>query len=769
MLQVRLEKLKFIVEEMALALFLSKNIDDSFVARTLALHIIVRIKDFIAHADQLRKPLAAGGCNVTEFVGKKKAYTESYDEYYKLARDKNAAHVQDVDFADRIELWNDIEMVKMEYFVDGATEIYESLAKLKIPGYVPYKQPSEIKSPNVIQELRLFQRALENDSMGKVVVATDVLALTRDHTSGLVNTTDVHLRAGQIVLLHRWIRVWRDLLTRLQVSQALARIIKERLLTDIVSTCDCLVTRQVAPGSPQEMDGLDKLIIAHNGSPAAIANFVSVSRFADELLKARSLRNTLGAHLDINPQRSMNHLLNDLDAYDIYDGLAFYDRVYAAFRKTCFENLMLRPHAADGRKLHGLMAAERMSIPFGRAQAPQRTVLLAPPQVNDEQEYQRELGRWLDGDEEQRGEARTYFFHAFTESQVVSTITDTTTLPSGTRSQNINYRRVHQYLENVLPGFLDDDFAGAMKLLASGRGGDPHAVAELAVRLGNTKSVMRLWYLCRALGEIGSGPHQSVVDFLRRCGSVNIPMLRLEAATARFRTYVKVEAQHRFNSRGGKMEDYDAVVLPLLAPMSDAERFVCRLAFASILAEPNSSNARKQFETEFQLLKKNIEDYGIPLISDDLDGAKAAAFQQLVKYDDFVGASVHLVTNLAKGAFDALHELLMNVCYNGTILYRGDDGALQNLVMCFAVKEDFKGALQLAEGIITRNPDWVDIQILAAEIQANISGEEPRAIKRIAAIRSGFQLTAEQEARLQRLATAIAKPAVPVGPQPEMH
>lgn len=57
MIPTRVEKLKFVVEEMQLAFHLAMHLTDPFVARTLARHILIRGENFIEHARGLRRPL----------------------------------------------------------------------------------------------------------------------------------------------------------------------------------------------------------------------------------------------------------------------------------------------------------------------------------------------------------------------------------------------------------------------------------------------------------------------------------------------------------------------------------------------------------------------------------------------------------------------------------------------------------------------------------------------------------------------------------------
>lgn len=134
-LSVRLDKLRFLAEELQLAFALANSAPDAWNARPIARHILIRAYDVIAHARQIRKFVRTFGSN-QKFHEAKEAYASWFDEYFKMARHKLGAHVQDLDFGQRIELWNDIETSKIGTFVEGAAEIYGLLAPLNLPGYV---------------------------------------------------------------------------------------------------------------------------------------------------------------------------------------------------------------------------------------------------------------------------------------------------------------------------------------------------------------------------------------------------------------------------------------------------------------------------------------------------------------------------------------------------------------------------------------------------------------------------------------------------------
>jgi len=141
MLKSKLEKLKFIVEELQLILHLTTQMTDSFAARTLARHILIRTENFIVHARAIRRPLRTAGYKIKSYHQTKETYASSFEEYFQVSRHRLSAHVQDLDFGTRIELWNDIEVEKSRYLVDGSLEIYRSLENLNIPDYTNYQPP----------------------------------------------------------------------------------------------------------------------------------------------------------------------------------------------------------------------------------------------------------------------------------------------------------------------------------------------------------------------------------------------------------------------------------------------------------------------------------------------------------------------------------------------------------------------------------------------------------------------------------------------------
>jgi hypothetical protein len=747
MIQGRIEKLRFIVEEMQIAFHLATQLTDPFLTRTIARHILIRAENFIEHARGLRRPLRDAGFETREFHTAKEAYAKEFEEYFKLARHRLGAHVQDFDFGKRIELWNDIEIVKLSYFVDGAREIYEGLAALAVPGYVPYAAPAELSAPNILEILRQIQRTIDGRTW--VEMGTDSLAMARGNTSAVLNTTPVHARAGQLALIRRWIALQLDLRGKLIAYPAIARIFKARIITDIVSFCDCLVTRQVTSSAPQAMDGLDKLVQAEGQSSAAIDDFVAASHFATDLAAARAIRDKIGAHLEIEETEPLAALLADLDTFDLDKALAFYERVAAAFNKLCFAVIFLRLYAADGARLYGVTMGHSASKPFAGAAATAQPAPPTLPPVNDEDAYRKNLTRWLDGDDDQKGSARDFFWKAFMGSDVVEAIKETERLGGGERYHSHDFRKAHQFLLDALNGGVSDfDFRGVLDLVLSCRNGAPFPLSEVLVRYSQNAPIFRQYLICHVFGEIGSAPHESVSDFLDAQSRSPTWAIRLEAVIARYKSFIKNEGLFRTNNKGQTRVDHDTLVASMTQAMSPDEQLICLLGFASVHTGPLAGAFTSPFSSNYTALQAELEKLLLPLLNDDAAKSKATTLKQLLQTHDYVGVSVQVAINLDGGENHPLYAALVDACCRGTIIAASNNQATRHLAMSYLLKKDHRFALEVAGPLADRNPDWTDAQILVAQILGEMTGEDAEAAKRVNSIRSAYKLTPTQEAAL---------------------
>lgn len=755
MFSIQFSKLYFLVEEMQLALLLATHAPDDFAGRTLARHILVRTRDFIAIARELRKPLREAGHATADFHSAKEALGQNFREYFQAMRDKLGAHVQDFDFGKRIEQWNDIEVSKLAFFVDGAREIYTGLAGVNPSGYIPWHNAPELNDARLLELLGAHARSKEHET--GVELGADPLALTRGNASALLNTNPIHARAGQIVLIRRWIDIQTSLSVRLAAYPRIVRILKARVITDIVSLCDCLVTRTVSPGAPQEMKGLDALLTENGHSAVPVTDFVQATNFGVELEALRDIRNVVGAHLD--SVRPLEELIALLEAADIEQVLLFYSMVWKAFEKLCFSLIFLRLYIADGERIHGVHMGRAETVPF--SDRPTNAISRpTAPRLNDIDAYHENLRRWLDGDETQRSDGRQFFWQAFQGSEVTETIEEVEIVRSGSRMTQSEFRKAHEFVESMLRSELSDgDYAGVIDLILSCRNGWPYPLAELLVRHGRSVSGWKERLICQALGEIGSSPHDSADLYLR----AHLRSPRWEtgfaAATALFKTYVKSEGLHRVNNRGSSIVAYDEFVVPLTARLTPEATLIQQLAFASILSHPDSLS--QAFNSDYVLLQAEIEQRCQLHLRAATRGEKLVLLRQLIQTHDYVGVCALIATELDDGANDMLRDVLLECCRHGWIKCARGDQAIRHLAMCFHLSGDNPTSLSIARGLALRNPDQVRPQLLVAQIMAAIPGSEAETAETIALIRRMYRLGQEEEAALAWIEQELSKRTTP--------
>lgn len=751
----RFEKLCFIVEELQLTLHLATHLVDPFVARTLARHLLIRSENFIAHARALRRPLLNNGFNIASYHRTKEIYAASFEEYFKVSRHRLSAHVQDLDFGRRIDLWNDIEVEKSRYLVDGALEIYLSLKHLNIPGYILYSESSVLIGVELIKRLHQYQSNALGDA--RLELASDSLGLARSNTISGLNTTAIHSRAAQLALIRRWIKIQIELLGQCSSHAGIVRIIKARIITDVVSFCDCLVTRQVGRASQQEMEGLDELIIAVGQSSDAITNFVEVSNFQTLLEDARNVRNVIGAHVEVDDVCTISDLTTLLDDYDLDKTLTFYNLASAAFIKTCRSIIFLSMYAADGQRLSGITSAPSKSVSFLNEQEISALAPALSDSLSDEESYRTNLGYWIEGNEILKEDARQFFWSAFGHSEIVETIEEVEKLGGGQRFLRHEFRRAHKFIEDFIAGGVGDDvFDKVVELILACRSGWPYPLAEILIRISRSATIPRKWLICRALGEIGSYPHLDVQGFLKTCAKSRVWPVRLQAVLALYKSFIKNEGLFRLNHKGQQKLAYVTFVEPLLSPLSKEQRLICLIAFASIFSGPDHHIFYKVFDQSLSSLQEEIKKSCVELLSNEDKQSKNTTLSQLISNFDYVGVCVLVYIDLsAQHKLPRLREQLLENCCNRTVVTASHDCAWRHHAMCFLLRGELSVAHEIIIWLSSKNPESLDLRILAAEIQVDIAGRKELVRKEVETIRCLFKLTPEFSVRLDNVEEKI--------------
>lgn len=756
-LTVRLEKLRFIVDELHIAQHLALEAADSAASRMLARHILVRTFDFIEHARTLRKPLREARFPIQTFHQLKETYAKEFEDCFIDARHRLGAHVQDLDLERRLTLWNDVEAVKADYFVEGAREIYDHLAELQEPGCAPFQTPPELGDPDVAAIL-LKWRTLAAANPG-FEMASDALALTRANTVSAINTTPVHARAAQLALLRRWITAQSTMIRDLDGHPRIARILKSRLITDVVSFADCLFTRPVLAGAPQEMKGLDDLVREGGQSAAPIDDLRAALHLAAVLNPVREVRNKVGGHLDGDDGASLASLLATLDACPLETALSFYGRLEAAFAKTCRNVIYLSAYASDGHRLKNVLGLAGGGTAAYRADKPDAVLTFERP-IFDEATYRDRLQAWMVGTSEDRQAAQDYFRQAFGAAPIARTIDREERVASMVRHHRIEITTAHDHLAEALWAASDEDSAGRLiALLASGVGGYPTALAEILLAYARGPSPRHQAALIDSLGKVAPWWHEPTKAFLHAAASGSDETAAFWARTALARMFLHDEGLARANRRPG-LGDWALIEAPLVTSLSRRDRVVQRLIWLSLFCDPRVGVMVRQFQDEIAALSHNITTALEDLTDPAVWAVRAPMLAQLLHLADLAGVAVLLFTPSSPlDEVDLVHRMLWALCHGPAVPSQRDD-ALRHLAFCYERDGDRATACEIVAGLAARNPENIDSQLLTLELAD--PGDPAAVVKAAVLLRATYVLDAGARSRLDAVERSLAEAAAVV-------
>lgn len=749
---VRVEKLRFLAEELQLAFEISNWAPDAWEGRTMARHVLLRAADVIEHARRLRQPLREFG-STTTFHTLKETYATWFEEYFATARHRLTAHLQDLDFGARLELWNDIEVSKVDVFVDGAREIYEHLTKFNLPGYVPWQPPPELSEGAFREALASFREAAPG--LRGIEVASDPLATTRPNTSALINSHPLHERAGQLNLISRWVRLQRRELQRFEAYPRIVRILRARTLTDIVSYADCLVTRPVAGSAPQAMKGLDEILRENGEGSQVLGSLPATYRLEEALQRLRLPRNTFAAHLDTDDTRTLATLVAEFDATDWPWAESVFETLESVFRSACREVFLLRTHLIDGETLAGVIPArENMTHPYDpAAPAPPTLSLPTAPLDLSLDDYPAAIDAWLGGAPDERREAATVLRNGMW-LEAGEPFTVELHVGAGKQLRIERFTAAHVAVLERMHGADGPELGNLLQLLALEGSGYPARAAEVVLRFAEARrGVAReaMPQLCSLLGELADWDAPRHAAFLRRQASPQRPWLTRRAAKlGLFKALVRAEGIRRINQKVNLL-DGPREVGSLLADLAPMQELDVSLAMASAFCEPLSIY-RTAFAPEYAALLARIQALAEADLRRQGQEARVHLVATLLACDDFVG----VVLLMAEGELDAINRALLAAVREGWIAPARHDQSARHLFRCLWRAEAREDALRVAEDLAERNPLNLDDQMARLEVMTELGRDFPRVRIEVDRLTSGFVLSPEQTVRAASLQDELA-------------
>lgn len=738
----RLEKLRFITDELWIAANLAGSATHSDMARMLARHVAVRTADFIAHARQLRNCLPSSAAS-TKVKNTLNAFDAEFQENLALSRHKLGAHVQDIDFGQGIDIWLSIDSSKIDYFASGARETWDLLGTMTVAGHQPFTSPAVLANPSVASALTYLAKPVALQA----TYGTDPLSLARANTSSIFNGRPVHLRAGQLALLRRWMRAERELLALFQPHPAIARILKSRMITDIVSFRDCLITRQVAANAPQAMEGLDVLITSGGKVPTAIQEFAESSREDTTIEPIRDLRNRIGGHLEIDPQVKMQTLLAELDGFDLDTALRHYSSLEAVFIATCRRTDFLATHLMDGMEVGTTLMHQAEATPFDAARP---DVFAGPPPTLtfSQAEMQAQLDRWISGHSHFRREVVEYFRDAFARAPLAETRTRVEDLGPGKRFHQLEIKTSHLFMRDALIA-ADPHYEQQLLLLASQCPGYRDALSEVLVEYHQASDRPPSAALLKALGTLSPWWLDDSRTIIKEAIKSSEETDRLLARVVLLRVFLREEGVKRMNGAPGHVT-WPMVTAKILADVPTVQELATFIALASTFLAKDTGLFVNTFQVEYRALADAALAAAKKRLAGTLDAKREAELITLL-YRGHIGQAVlHIVTTLPKGHARPtkqalLHAFGLGYVETGTSDYEGTAVAEILLLLGSPL-----AALDVLDRLRRNAPGDLEPALRTVEVLAGIGELATEAQVLAAQIREQFTLNLAIEARLSK-------------------
>ena len=189
--------------------------------------------------------------------------------------------------------------------------------------------------------------------------------------------------------------------------------------------------------------------------------------------------------------------------------------------------------------------------------------------------------------------------------------------------------------------------------------------------------------------------------------------------------------------------------------MPGIRQLLCVLAFASQFCNPAFGFARKELANEYSTLQAAVEKLALETRPAGRRDAAGQLLHQLVSTDDYVGVCLLLASELTEEGLGPLADDFLAAACAGRIVAAPHLQATRHLIGCLLRKGHLDYALRLADDAAERNPDNVALQIVVTQVLAELPGGADRTRRKIAAIRSGYQLTKEQDDALAGVETRL--------------
>lgn len=481
-----LDHLYYCVKEMDTAYRFVKIQNNDFYKRTVARLIALRTDDFISIALR-QNNLGPKSAKVRADL---LALENYYKDFFELQRDKFSAHFQKLDLATTVDAWNEINFERVDFFYSMSKDCY-ALFKSE-PGHIPLIE--QTLSETELASIGSVNNDLDIENFPNM--GSDLLAITRPNSSGLINASTVSRKMGVLKSIELVINYELAIIDALPPSSDIYEMFCKLFVVDLVSYCDNLYTRSdVVTNSPNYEVGLDNFTTPPEMASVLdlLTEFRTNYKFDDQVLALRAPRNIVCGHIDVS--HSVSNLRSSLQRVDLLKARRFFGQLKDLYRSICFSYLPFRTYAFDAtEKVEGVGRFVGMPVKtFDGTQPPDHEVEL--PDVRDVDQYKLQFSKWLTSDDPA---ALSYFYDCFNCAPIVKTAQVVEDFSSGgSVTRGYEFRLTHQYFYEKLgdTGIPNREKLRILDLFKSLRQGHPSILGQILLDTFDANPGLQRHYL----------------------------------------------------------------------------------------------------------------------------------------------------------------------------------------------------------------------------------------------------------------------------------
>lgn len=303
---------------------------DNYRKRVITRSVFVYLDAFFNFAPQIKNSLEKNDVNVKTVHDKIGKIRDEYEVYHSTIRDKLTAHRQDLPIIETFEIWNEIDLTTLNYFITEVSDIYNLLHALKredIPAYSDFE----------ITELNVGPA----DNVAKTTpnLASDNLALTREITVSFIPCNAFQKRGSQINSIIDTVYYLGTLFPEKKYGKDIERLIKSMVIVDVINLLDNLYPF-TPPNPTHKIESFLEILESDIPDAHKVLSDFSDKRDLELEARVRQVRNKICAHVDTT--ESLEELIKMLDELKIEDLNNIFMPAVNAFYSSCRSDFRTR-------------------------------------------------------------------------------------------------------------------------------------------------------------------------------------------------------------------------------------------------------------------------------------------------------------------------------------------------------------------------------------------------------------------------------------------